>query len=454
MTGSGTGDGYGDAADAGADTGTSTAGSTPRTAETASASAPGAHPHGSHGHGSHGHGARPRSSHTPGSHTPNSHTYSAHTHSGHTHSGHGARPGFDPLRSLRAPGDPACDVYLTGTVFLDIVFTGMDSAPVLGTESWARGMGSSPGGVANMATALARLGLRTSLAAAFGDDMYGDYCRDALEHGEGIDLALSHTVPGWHSPVTVSMAYDGERTMISHGHAAPARESATAYDPQAPDCPPPSRACVTSLVPGDGGQDWITAAARRGSRIFADVGWDETGRWDLAALHDLPQCEAFLPNAAEAMRYTRTDCPRAAARALSAHVPVAVVTRGADGACAVDARTGESADVPAVPVEALDTTGAGDVFVAGFVTGSLAGWPLADRLAFAGLTAALSVQEFGGSLSAPGWAEIAAWWQRVRPLRGYGAYAFLDAVLTGCGSHGAPRRAVPTIGFRSGSRGA
>ncbi|MBR7677406.1 hypothetical protein KDA82_31330, partial [Streptomyces daliensis] len=83
-----------------------------------------------------------------------------------------------------------------------------------------------------------------------------------------------------------------------------------AYDPQAPECPPPARACVTSLVPG-GSQEWIATAARRGSRIFADVGWDDTGRWDLAALPDLAHCEAFLPNAAEAMRYTRTDCPRA-----------------------------------------------------------------------------------------------------------------------------------------------
>jgi hypothetical protein len=127
----------------------------------------------------------------------------------------------DPLAPLRRPDDPPWDVYLTGTVFLDIVFTGLDSAPVRGTESWARGMGSSPGGVANMATALARLGLRTSLAAAFGDDHYGDYCWDALEHGEGIDLSPSRTVPGWHSPVTVSMAYEGERTMVSHGHEPP-----------------------------------------------------------------------------------------------------------------------------------------------------------------------------------------------------------------------------------------
>lgn len=127
----------------------------------------------------------------------------------------------DPLARLRTPADPACDVYLTGTVFLDIIFTGLDSAPVRGTESWARGMGSSPGGVANMATALARLGLRTSLAAAFGDDHYGEYCWDSLEQGEGIDLTSSRTVAGWHSPVTVSMAYEGERTMVSHGHEPP-----------------------------------------------------------------------------------------------------------------------------------------------------------------------------------------------------------------------------------------
>lgn len=378
---------------------------------------------------------------------------------------------FDPLAAVRAPGDPACDVYLAGTVFLDIIFTGLDSAPVRGTESWARGMGSSPGGVANMATALARLGLRTSLAAAFGDDVYGDYCREALDKGEGIDLTLSHTVPGWHSPVTVSMAYEGERTMISHGHEAPPRETevpaalglgGAPLDPEAPDCPPPARACVTSLVPGDR-QEWIAAAARRGSRIFADVGWDETGRWDLAALPGLEHCEAFLPNAEEAMRYTRTRCPRAAARALSERVPLAVVTLGAQGSCAVDGRTGETAEIPGIPVDALDTTGAGDVFAAGFVAGSLAGWPLKDRLAFAGLTAALSVQEFGGSLSAPGWPEIAAWWNRFRTEgRGadaptgaageaadapYGRYAFLDAVLTGCPPTAARRRALPTIGF-------
>lgn len=359
-------------------------------------------------------------------------------------------PQVDPLAALRTTDDPPWDVYLTGTVFLDIIFTGLDSAPVRGTESWARGMGSSPGGVANMATALARLGLRTSLAAAFGDDHYGEYCWDALEQGEGIDLSPSRTVPGWHSPVTVSMAYEGERTMVSHGHEPPPED--VLVQEVAPQLLPRARAAVASLTPGRSAP-WIAEAARKGTRVFGDVGWDDTGAWDLAGLADLAHCEAFLPNAEEAMRYTRTDCPRTAAHALTEHVPVAVVTLGAEGAYAVDRRTGESAEVPAIAVEALDPTGAGDVFVAGFVTGSLAGWPLADRLAFAGLTAALSVQEFGGSLSAPGWSEIAAWWRRVQSVPGQDPaalrrYAFLDALLPAASVEPWPRRrAVPTIGF-------
>ncbi|CAM5621413.1 carbohydrate kinase [Streptomyces badius] len=180
------------------------------------------------------------------------------------------------------------------------------------------------------------------------------------------------------------MAYEGERTMVSHGHEAPApagtgtATGATgtgaptgAAAPVFPRCPPRARAAIASLTPGRS-EPWVAAAARDGALVFGDVGWDETGRWDLDALPDLAHCQAFLPNAEEAMRYTRTDCPRAAAHALAERVPLAVVTLGAEGAYAVDGRTGTAAAVPAIEVEALDPTGAGDVFVAGFVTGTLA----------------------------------------------------------------------------------
>ena len=100
-------------------------------------------------------------------------------------------------------------------------------------------------------------------------------------------------------------------------------------------------------------------------------------------------------------------------------MPVAVVTLGAQGAMAVDSETGEEEWVPSLPVTAFDPTGAGDCFDAAFIVGSLAGWPLGNRLRFANLCASLAVQEVGGSLAAPGWGDIADWWQRAnaRPER-------------------------------------
>ncbi|WP_405809249.1 PfkB family carbohydrate kinase [Streptomyces sp. NBC_01520] len=352
-----------------------------------------------------------------------------------------------PTEQPAATGGTECDVYVVGTVFQDIVFTGLEGAPVKGGESWARGMGCGPGGVANAATALARLGLRTALSAAFGDDEYGDHCWADLR-AEGVDLSPSRRPAGWHSPVTVSFAYDGDRTMVTHGHEAPAEEQPPLRRP------PRSRACVAGLAPGEDAE-WVRRAAEDGSLVFADAGWDSTGRWSLSDLDGLRHCHAFLPNAAEATRYTRTDSPRAAARALAEVVPVAVVTAGAWGAVACDGRTGDEAAVPAVPVDALDPTGAGDVFLSGFLFATLADWPLADSLAFAGLCAALSVAEFGGAHSAPGWHEITRWWSGLSDADPRGRpdpellhrYAFL-AALSERAPLTSPRRAVPTIGFR------
>jgi sugar/nucleoside kinase (ribokinase family) len=120
------------------------------------------------------------------------------------------------------------DIFLAGTVFHDIIFTGMVTPPAGGHEVWTDGMGSSPGGVANLAVACSRLGLRTSLAAAFGGDVYGDYCWAMLSEAEGVDLSCSTRFEGWHSPVTVSLAYDHDRAMITHAHPPPIPTEETA----------------------------------------------------------------------------------------------------------------------------------------------------------------------------------------------------------------------------------
>ncbi len=344
--------------------------------------------------------------------------------------------------------EPA-DVFVAGTLFLDIVFTGMTQPPTTGHELWTEGMGSSPGGVANLAVACSRLGLSTTLAAAFGSDVYGDFCWTVLAEGEGIDLSPSRRYDGWHSPVTVSMCYDDDRAMVTHGHPPPTSPDAMIGRP------PPSRVCFTELgidlgdLHGLGQPTWVTEAAAAGAMVFTDVGWDSTETWDVAALRrGLEGCHAFVPNADEAMAYTRTDSPGAALDAMRDWVPLAVVTLGSGGALAADAMTGETAWAPAVPVEALDPTGAGDVFLAALVTGTLGDWPLQQRLRFANLCAALSVRDFGGALAAPGWGEVHAWWRQVRGTSRRAAdYAFLDDVIPK-GPARRVSRASATIGLR------
>ncbi|MDT0463311.1 carbohydrate kinase family protein [Streptomyces gibsoniae] len=313
--------------------------------------------------------------------------------------------------------DDRPDVLLTGLLFYDLVLTGLGGPPTPGEELWTKGMGSSPGGIANLAVAAARFGLRTSLATVFGDDFYGVYCRDVLARQEGIDLSLSHTADGWSTPVTVSLAHGDDRALVTHGQEPPYSQDELMRE--APD----ARTALVHLEAEP--RAWLAKAAANGTRIYADVGWDPTRTWSADLLGRLSLCHAFLPNEAEAMAYTRTDSAAAALGALAELVPVAVVTRGRDGASAVDQTTGEHADVPALDTEVLDATGAGDVFGASFVAGSLAGWPLEERLRFAVLAAGLSVRHHGGALAAPGWYGIDRWWRSVTDPELRRAYGFL-----------------------------
>ncbi|MEV7082647.1 carbohydrate kinase family protein [Streptomyces sp. NPDC093516] len=313
--------------------------------------------------------------------------------------------------------DDRPDVLLTGLLFYDLVLTGLGRPPTPGEEIWTAGMGCGPGGIANLAVAAARFGLRTSLATVFGDDFYGAYCRDVLGGQEGVDLRLSRTADGWPTPVTVSVAYGHDRALLTHGQEPPFSQDVLLGDP------PPARTALVHLEAEPRG--WLAEAAAGGTRIYADVGWDPTRQWSRDLLEQLALCHAFLPNESEAMAYTRTDSAVAALGTLADVVPVAVVTRGRDGALAVDQTTGEYAEVPSLDVDAVDATGAGDVFGASFVAASLGGWPLEERLRFAVLAAGLSVRHHGGALAAPGWYGVHRWWNALTdpPLRR--AYGFL-----------------------------
>ena len=78
-----------------------------------------------------------------------------------------------------------------------------------------------------------------------------------------MDLSHSRRYPGWHSPVTVSMALHDDRSMITHGHPAPVSASELVGDP--PSC----RAAVVGVAQNV--EPWARAAAANGNGVAADV---------------------------------------------------------------------------------------------------------------------------------------------------------------------------------------
>ncbi|KWX00627.1 PfkB domain protein [Carbonactinospora thermoautotrophica] len=308
------------------------------------------------------------------------------------------------LRAATGDRDGTLDVALAGPVFMDMIFTGLAGPPTPGTETWTRGLGSAPGGIANIAVAMSRLGLTVGLAAAFGDDMFGAYLWRTLAEQEQVDLSASRRVRNWPTPVTVSLAHSGDRSMVSYGEPLPFPVD---------DLVPRgwrARCCYVHLareLPA-----WARELRADGGLVFADVSWDETGKWSQDTLAGLAEVDVFLPNALEAMAYTRAGTPQAALDALLERVPVVVVKCGSQGAFAADRVTGERVFEAALRIDALDPTGAGDVFAAAYIFASLARWSLRERVRFANLCAGLSVRHHSGSLGAPCWHEIGEWFAR------------------------------------------
>jgi sugar/nucleoside kinase (ribokinase family) len=126
------------------------------------------------------------------------------------------------------------------------------------------------------------------------------------------------------------------------------------------------------------------------ARIYATVGDIDARALSGRALPDLGAVRALLVNEREAELLTGIAEPERAAAALAGLAPVAVVTLGERGALAAGAEG--TIHVEGVPVEAVDTTGAGDLFAAAYVWADRWGEALPERLRWAVLYATLSVR--------------------------------------------------------------
>lgn len=261
------------------------------------------------------------------------------------------------------------DLACYGKVYVDITLLGLTALPQGGEERFGESVYVSPGGMATTAVAAARLGLRTALAAELADDVFGHLIRDELA-AEGVDLP--DLVIG-QTATTIVMPIAGERAMATvDPRHFPDPMSLVRLAPRAIVAP---LSTIETVMPY--------------GRVYAMVG-DSTVRRLVANPPMLTQrAHGLILNESEAERLSFGFSGVYAARQLLAHAETVVITCGKDGALAADDR--QAVTRPAPVVDVVDTTGAGDVFVAGYIAAELAGYDLSRRLEFAVSVASRSV---------------------------------------------------------------
>lgn len=269
-------------------------------------------------------------------------------------------PALPTLRDDRG----AVDVLVIGSPFCDVVFAGLPGLPGPGDEVWADSCSIVPGGTYITAAALHRLGVSTAWACRFGTDPFSQFVRDAARR-EGMDPAAFIEIDGPLRNISVALSLPTDRSFISFAEPIGAIPL-TAIDELRP------RMIVR---PGMGEpadlERLIDAADAVGAIVFVDPQSSRLTLQSAEARAVLGRVGLFAPNEREVLLMTGQDDLDAAVTVLLESTPLAIIKRGALGAFVADRSS--QAHAPAIAVEAVETTGAGDCFNAGFIMAMLEG---------------------------------------------------------------------------------
>jgi ribokinase len=281
------------------------------------------------------------------------------------------------------------DVIVIGSVNADLVVS-VAELPRAG-ETVTGGTFARHGGGkgANQAVAAARAGASVAMVGAVGADDLGDEALRELA-AEGIDVAAVARLDGVPTGVAAIVVDARGENLIAVASGANAELDAATV--------------AKAVPPGDGvvllGHEIPEAAVAAGIRVGRAAGRRVVlNPAPARRLADDLEGVLLTPNAHEARALTGEEDVEAAARALAARTGAPVlVTLGAEGALLLN---GEVERLPALAVDVVDTTGAGDAVNGALAAELAAGRPLREAARFALVAAALSTRAAGARAGMP-----------------------------------------------------
>jgi sugar/nucleoside kinase (ribokinase family) len=257
----------------------------------------------------------------------------------------------------------------------------------------------SGGSAANTLAGLAMLGAKCAFIGQVADDQLGAvFAHDIRAAGIAFDTARRPAEPPT-ARCLIFVSPDGQRTMntfLGASQFLPAAALDLAaiaqakvlylegylWDPEEP------RAAMRTAIGA------ARAAGRKVAFTLSEAFVIERHGDDFRAMIDAGEIDILFANENELAALTRTDDFEGGVAMLAPKLGVLVATRGADGAIAISG--GERAEVSAEPIaKVVDTTGAGDLFAAGFLFGHVRGQPLAACLKLGAICAAEVISHYG-----------------------------------------------------------
>lgn len=308
-------------------------------------------------------------------------------------------------------------VICLGILVADLIAKPVSHFPARGTLTSVDKMELHTGGCAtNTAIALAKLGEDVGVIGLIGEDGLGSFVSNQLKsENVNIDGLKSTTKVGTSTSIVLS-DLDGERSFLYYSGANGIFIEETINFTLIENCKFLFIAGSLLLPAFDGlpTARLLQKAQSIGKYTILDTAWDPTGRWMNVIGPCLPHLDLFIPSLEEAQMLTGKNTVVEMAKIfLDAGTRNVVIKCGSKG-CYIKNEQ-EEHFLPAFKVHAVDTNGAGDSFVAGFITGLIHNWDLKRCGQFANAVGAHCVMSIGASSGIKSISEIISFAENRRP---------------------------------------
>lgn len=302
-------------------------------------------------------------------------------------------------------------VACVGILVADVMTKPVDSVPEKGLLSHVDAIELYSGGNAMTAAVnMRKMGIESAIVGKVGEDMFGTFLEEKMKE-QGVDTKGLKRDKNTQTSVSVVLsASDGERTFL---HCVGTNGTFSIEDVDWDVISDADYVFVTgtyllNTFDGDQTAEFLKKCKEMGKTTLLDVCWDAKDRWGKLLDCAMPYIDIFMPSIDEAIKISgETEPEKIADVFFERGVKKVVIKLGKKGAYLRESRDAQSVVVPTYnKIKAVDTTGAGDSFCSGFITGLVKGLSFEECGLFANAVGTHCVMEKGATTGIKSYEEI------------------------------------------------